>query len=331
MSTLVLDRARLAIRGEGSALALYEGGDRRGTIPLKLLERVVVQGSGIEINTGAILKLAEQGVSILFLSPRYARRVAILLGPAHNDGSIRLAQAARVADEEFRRAWCRHLVISKVTRQRGFIAKLRVLRPDRRKPLTDALTTLNGVCDSLSSKTGLSVETVRGFEGAAAAAYFRALATVFPPSLDFAGRNRRPPRDPVNACLSLAYTMLHFDAVRASHVAGLDPLLGFYHRPAHGRESLACDLIEPLRPVVDEWVWRLFADRVLRDEHFARYNGACLLGKTGRSRFYAAWEGFATMPRRYLRMRCARLARGLRELGETWLREWADENEEELE
>jgi CRISPR-associated protein Cas1 len=61
----------------------------------------------------------------------------------------------------------------------------------------------------------------------------------------------------VNACLSLGYTLLHFDAVRACHETGLEPYVGFYHEPAFARESLACDFIEALRPKVDEWVWRL--------------------------------------------------------------------------
>ena len=67
-----------------------------------------------------------------------------------------------------------------------------------------------------------------GLEGAAAA-YFRALAAAFPPALGFEGRNRRPPRDPVNACLSLGYTLLHGDAVREAAVQGFDPMIGVLH------------------------------------------------------------------------------------------------------
>jgi hypothetical protein len=133
------------------------------------------------------------------------------------------------------------------------------------------------------------------------------------------GRNRRPPRDPVNAALSFTYTLLHFDAVRAAHGAGLDPMVGFYHRPAHGRESLACDLIEPLRPRADAWVRMLFRERELRGEHFATNKGACLLGKAGRERFHAAWESYASVPPRWLRRQCATLAGTLRSSGEALL------------
>jgi CRISPR-associated protein Cas1 len=173
-------------------------------------------------------------------------------------------------------------------------------------PALDAATPEGAM---LEGSAGLN--TVRGLEGAAAAAYFAALATVFPPALNFTGRNRRPPRDPVNACLSLGYTLLHFEAVRACHGAGLDPLLGFFHDPAYGRESLACDLIEPLRPRLDAWVWGLFRNRLLRAEQFVTDKGACLLNKSGRQVFYASYEVFVPKLRRYLRQQAYRLAREL--------------------
>ena len=90
--------------------------------------------------------------------------------------------------------------------------------------------------------------------------------------------------------------MLHAQAVQACTIAGLDPLLGFYHRPAFGRESLASDLIEPLRPALDLWVWELLRSRTLREEHFNHDKGACLLGKTGRQMFYADWENHSSCP-----------------------------------
>lgn len=113
--------------------------------------------------------------------------------------------------------------------------------------------------------------------------------------------------------------------MRSTHAAGLDPLLGFYHRPAFGRESLACDLIEPLRPFADEWVWRQFQSHALRADHFTQDKGACLLGKAGREHFYAAWERQAPIPRRWLRLRSAHLARNLRQEGSAWM----EDDEEE--
>lgn len=327
MATLLLDRAELEIRADGDALALYEQGSRSGTVPLKLLERVVIQGARTRLDSGVLLKLAEAGAAVLLLSPRASRRVAVVLGPRHNDAALRVAQARRVTDDGFCAEWARQLVAAKLRRQHRLLIVAEQRRPDQRKAVFDARATLDRIAAQIAPQgaPAPSTATLRGLEGSAARAYFQGLAALFPPALNFCGRNRRPPRDPVNACLSLAYTLLHFDAVRAAHMSGLDPLLGFYHRPAFGRESLASDLIEPLRPLADEWVWQLFAARTLREEHFTADKGACLLGKAGRGRFYVEWERFAATPRRWLRMRCARLAAGLRAEGEAWLAE--DEEE----
>lgn len=167
---------------------------------------------------------------------------------------------------------------------------------------------------------------MRGIEGAAARGHFAGLAAVLPPALGFAGRNRRPPRDPANALLSLGYTLLHVDAVQACHKVGLDPLLGFCHRPSIRRESMASDLIEPLRPEVDCWVLELLRDRVLRADHFAHDKGACLLCKAGRGIFHGAWAEVAPPWRRWLRTVAGGVARELRLAGDELLAGMGDED-----
>jgi CRISP-associated protein Cas1 len=145
-----------------------------------------------------------------------------------------------------------------------------------------------------------SIAALRGLEGAAAAAYFGGFADLLPPALKFAGRNRQPPRDPVNVVLSLGYTLLQAEAVLALYGAGLDPFVGFYHALDFGRESLACDVVEPLRVEVDRHALALFRGETLRAEDFTQAEGACLLGKAGRARFYAAWEPVAERLRKAL-------------------------------
>ena len=191
----------------------------------------------------------------------------------------------------------------KLRSQRVFLQKLLQARPDHRGVLQASARQIGEALSGLVSadEAALTPARLNGIEGAAAAAYFAAFTRVFPPTLDFTDRNRRPPRDPVNAALSLGYTLLHFEAVQACYLNGLDPYVGFYHEPAHRRESLAADLIEPLRVHIDRWVWRLFADRELRSEDFVVDNGACLLKKEGRALFYARYETVAPPLRRLLR------------------------------
>lgn len=313
MTTLLLDRAHLEVRCDGDALALYEAGERRGSVPVHLLERCVIHGAGTRLDSGVLLRLAEAGVATVLFSPRVGRRVATVLGPAHQDAAVRLAQARRVLDGAWSLDWARQIVRAKLTRQRRVIALWAAARANARKPLRDADATVAAALARLDDAT--DADTLRGLEGSAARAHFAALAAVLPPALGFAGRNRRPPRDPANAALSLAYMLLHVQAVQACQAAGLDALLGFYHRPAHGRESLASDLIEPLRPQVDLWVWERFRARELREDHFTLDRGACLLGKAGRAGFYSAWQRDIAAPQRWLRAATRRLARTLRDEG----------------
>lgn len=308
MGTLYLDRRNLSLRLDGKRLVIEEPDARPRGVPLAMVERVVLQGQ-VQFDSGVLAALAEQGTALVCLSARHSRRTALLLGPGHGDARRRLAQYQLAGDAGARLPLARQLVAGKLRAQARVLTTALAERLDVRKPLHDGLATVQRLFAALDRAPDLDV--VRGLEGAGAAAYYAALAALFPPALQFAGRNRRPPRDPVNACLSLGYTLLHFEAVRAAYGAGLDPLLGFFHEPAYGRESLACDLIEPLRPRLDAWVWGLLRERRLRVEDFVTDKGACLLQKGGRQTFYAGYEYWVPPVRRYLRRECYRLAQVL--------------------
>jgi len=325
MATLYINRTDIELKSEGQAMIIYERGQRQNTLPIKMIERLVIQHT-TRLDTNLLLKLTEAGASILLLSSRYSQRVAIVLGPRHNDAAIRLAQAIHVATQKYNQPIAKQIVINKLQHQIRVLQQAQRVHPDARKPLFDALQRLHDILWRIREREH-NLENLRGFEGAAARSYYQGYAAILPPALGFTGRNRRPPRDPVNVCLSLAYTLLHFDAVRAAHSAGLDPLLGFYHQPSFGRESLASDLIEPLRPNADQWVWRQFSERNLRIEHFSYDQGACLLGKAGREHFYSAWEKYATTHRRWLRIQSTALAKRLKKAGLPMLEELNDETE----
>lgn len=86
------------------------------------------------------------------------------------------------------------------------------------------------------------------------------------------------------------FTLLHQEAIRQCLRHGLDPWLGFYHCLAPGRMSLACDLMEPLRPLAEAWVVGLFSEGELDRRHFSHKDGSCLLGKAGRELYYGLWH-----------------------------------------
>lgn len=312
MSTLYLDRGGTALRRDGRALAIYEDGRKRSTVPVALLERVVM-AARVELDSGVLGFLADQGVAVLVLAGRHREQVAILTGAPHNEVTRRMAQYRLFADAPWRVRWSRRLVAHKLAAQERLLRTALRERPDRRYALTTAIAGLARLRARLGAEVdpGLSLEQLRGVEGAGAAAYFAGLAAVFPEALAFTSRNRRPPRDPVNAVLSLGYTILHGDAVQACHQAGLDPLVGYLHDLDYGRASLAADLVEPFRPRVDRLAWDLFRKRALRPEYFEMSGDGCLLNKAGRAAFYPAYEQIARPLRRAFRRLTLRVAQAL--------------------
>src|SRR5487761_289334 len=308
MATLYLDRKGAALDAEAGSLVVRLGGDVATRIPLAPLERVVLRGDAV-LSTRVLAAFWQKDVGLLLLSGRHSEATARLVGRPHDDVALRLEQYRHAIDAEACRVLAHRIVTAKLAAEARLLVRAPAVRPDRRKPLSDALATLGRLEARLTRPEGsFDRDGLVGLEGAGAAAYFRAYTSLFPKSLGFSQRRRRPPPDPVNVCLSLGYTLLHHEAVRETQIVGHDPLIGFLHVPERGRESLACDLIEPLRPHVEEWVWRAFADRHLRGEHFSREKGgACLLGNAGRQIFYASFEPFGSALRRLLR----RMARGL--------------------
>ncbi len=294
MGTLYIDRKGVSIQVRDGALELRVDGERTRCIPARLLERVVLRAD-TQLTSGTLAALADAGVGMLALGGRGGQRVAHLLGAPTGDARARIAQCQRVGDAPWTTAWSRQIVRAKLRAQRRVLKGAFEERADLRKPLGDALRTLENAIIGIPNAVDRG--SVRGLEGAGAAAYFRGFAHLFAESLGFVGRRRRPPPDPVNACLSLGYTLLHARAVHACWAAGLDPMVGFLHLPSHGRASLACDLVEPWRAMVDEWVWQQFRNRLLRPEHFGRDGaGACVMGKAARAQFY---ESIVPLERRY--------------------------------
>ena len=188
MGLLLLDRAQLEIKSEGDALALYVADERRGTVPIKLVDRCVIHGLQTRLDSGVLIKLAEAGVTTVLMSPRQSRRVAIVLGPQHNDAAVRLAQALRVMEDPWCCQWALAVVRAKLARQVRTLQRMQAQRPDARKPLFDALQTLQAIQTNLTSAgndtlPNPNLASLRGHEGAAARAYFAGLAGVLPPAL----------------------------------------------------------------------------------------------------------------------------------------------------
>lgn len=304
MTTLYIDRKNIRLDSDAEALVMYEADQRVATVPLGPLQRIILRG-GARLDTTLLGKLGNRGIGLIFLSGRKAEP-SLFLPRAHNDATRRIAQYKAATDPHICLSISRHIVRGKLAADIRFLRERLETRLDARYAVTRAIKGLAAMREQVQDKPTL-VE-LRGLEGAAANFYFSALAALAPDSLKFHGRNRRPPRDPLNAVLSLGYTLLHAEAVLGAHALGLDPYIGFYHAPAFGRESLASDLVEFLRADVDAWALAQFSKQTLRADDFSTTQEGCYLGKAGRTRFYQAWEPMAENLRKGIEHHAAELA-----------------------
>ncbi|MBI4870326.1 MAG: CRISPR-associated endonuclease Cas1 [Candidatus Riflebacteria bacterium] len=225
--------------------------DSRGAVlqdvPLFRLERVLLFGS-VEVTSSAFVHLAREGIDLVYLTKqgRFLAR-GCPLGVLATE--TRFAQYKLALDEKRKLELARKLVAAKIGNSRV------VLR--RRSDGTgeqDAKTRARLKLLADEALTASSVESLMGLEGTAAREYFAGLRRNLKQELGFEGRNRRPPKDPVNALLSFGYTLLFGQVLSAIQVAALDPYLSNLHELKNGRPSLALDLMEEMRCVVDSLV-----------------------------------------------------------------------------
>lgn len=303
MKTLFIDRKNAALEiDRGRLIVRLEAVRPHTSIPLHNVDMLVVSAS-VQFSSTLLNGLTQAGITAVFINPRQTENCTITCGMMHNNADRRLLQYGAIANAESRLAHSRQLVYYKLRHQHHMLLRALHKRPDQRHAL---LAGRNRIADTQQKiQQAESLASLRGLEGAAAAAYFEAYQTLFAPALQFHDRNRRPPRDPVNVILSLTYTLLHAEAVRTLFATGFDPLLGIYHDTSFGRESLACDLVELFRPMADRWIWRLFADQIISAGHFSFASHAgelpCMLGKRGREIYYREYSGMAPGIRRLMR------------------------------
>jgi CRISPR-associated protein Cas1 len=207
---------------------------------------------------------------------------------------LRREQFRKAEDQRFCLTVARAIVASKIRNQRTLLQRNHV------EPPGFALLRLRRLSEQALRAS--EMDELLGIEGSAARVYFEHFAgmlKVDSPSeeggelraFDFEKRNRRPPRDPVNALLSFAYSLLSKDCTVVCHVIGFDPFIGFYHQPRFGRPALALDMMEGFRPIIaDSAVLTAVNTRMVTPADFIRVGDAVALTPGGRKGFIRAYE-----------------------------------------
>jgi CRISPR-associated endonuclease Cas1/CRISPR-associated protein Cas4 len=244
----------------------------------------------------------------------------------HRNVAIRIEQFRAAFDERRCLAFARSLVVAKIRNSRVFLR--RNFKAGDEAERDAALEALARLADRAAH--AVTENELLGFEGEAAARYFRLFATMFGeaagdfPEFSFEKRTRRPPADPVNAMLSFAYAMLTRTWLTVLSAVGFDPYLGFYHHPRFGRPALALDMMEPFRPILaDSTVIQVVNNGEVKADGFAAAGPAVNLKPHARRAFIAAYErrleqevthpvfGYRVSMRRLLEVQARLLARHL--------------------
>jgi CRISPR-associated protein Cas1 len=277
--------ARVGKRGE--RLIVSKGDEVLATVRLKDVSQLVLMGN-VGISAQTTHMLCDEGVPVVHVS-RGHWFYGITHGIGLRNAYDRAAQYAAAADPERVLQFSRAVVIGKGANQRTLLG--RNIRP-RPIPVLKEMSRL------LQNARGASAPAeLLGWEGNLAARYFAHFAELLKPrdfeaSLDFESRNRRPPRDPVNAMLSFGYALLVKECTVALLAEGLDPWWGLYHQPRHGRPALALDLMEEFRPlIVDSAVISAVNTGMVTAGSFDRSRAGCVLNASGRKDFIRAYEG----------------------------------------
>jgi CRISP-associated protein Cas1 len=282
METIFIDRRGTDISINAGRLRVTNAKHNIDTsLPLAQMRSVVICCE-CGLSSSMLRGLAKHDIALICFHPTDIDASFVSVPATQGNVQRRIAQYQLSQNTPLAQRIARLIVRLKIRQQRQMLQTSIAMRPEKR---TELYRAMSGMPSQIGSN--LSISQLMGIEGSAAKAYFSGLTHLFAPSLAFTGRNKRPPRDPVNAMLSLSYTLIYFEAKRALLATGLDPMLGFLHQASYGRDSLACDLAELMRAKVDRYVQQLFALQTLRSHHFAlQENGGCYLNKPGRTVFF---------------------------------------------
>ncbi|HTU18460.1 MAG TPA: CRISPR-associated endonuclease Cas1, partial [Gemmataceae bacterium] len=272
-------------------LVVRKDGQEVTRVPMHAIRQLVVFGN-VQVSTQALETLVANEIPIAYLTG-YGRFIGTFAPAERKNVGLREAQFRRFADPAECLSLSKAVVRGKLINQRALL--MRSLRGDGDRgsdePAARDLAELIRRLDGAPTQ-----ETVLGLEGQGAALYFGEFGRFLraqPPGrgFDFTGRNRRPPRDPVNSLLSFAYALLAKDCFAAVSTVGFDPYKGFFHSNRHGKPSLALDLMEEFRPVIaDSVVLTLLNNEMLTPADFLVWREACQLTETGRRTFFQVYE-----------------------------------------
>ena len=293
LNTLYVTSPENRLNLDGGNVIVSRNSEVVARIPLHTLESIVCfsYSGATPMLMGAC---AEAGIDLSFFSP-HGSFLARTVGEERGNVLLRMEQY-RISDSvEASCTYARNMVLGKVYNARKVIERSR-RDHSMRIPIEKAERISGQLLESLGKiRSCNDLDSLRGIEGESAQRYFDYFDDLLlqqKKEFAFKGRSRRPPMDRINALLSFVYSLLAGDSAAALQSVGLDPYVGFMHRPKPGRRSLALDLMEEFRPVMgDRFALTCVNQKMIQQDHFnIQESGAVFLNDEGRRIVLRAWQ-----------------------------------------
>ncbi|MBR0528952.1 MAG: type I-C CRISPR-associated endonuclease Cas1 [Ruminococcus sp.] len=293
LNTLYITSPDRYLSMDGENVVIQENGKELGRVPLHNLERIMTFGY-----TGAspalMGKCAANGIELIFMSG-IGKFLARVEGEVNGNVLLRRQQYRYADDKKVSLDISKNIICAKLFNSRWTIERtlrdhpMRIDTEKFRACSEQLKTSIN------NAQNASDMDSLRGIEGEGAQIYFSVFDDMILQQnndFTFSTRNKRPPRDNVNALLSFAYSLATSMCTSSLEAVGLDPYVGFMHTDRPGRRSLALDLVEEFRaPLCDRFVLTLINKKIITANDMVRQeDGAVILTDNGRRTFISAWQ-----------------------------------------
>lgn len=290
MAVLYIKEQGASIQKRSERIFVSKGQQNLLEIPMDRVDSIAVIGN-VQITSQAMQAMLYRGIEITYfsLSGKYIGRT---VAESTKNIFLRLAQYDLYQNQERRMELARMIVDNKIENQIALIKNHRWQNDTTWKEETAQLEKLQRRIMYTENNGQLM-----GIEGKASSLYFNAYGRMFKCRFEFSGRNRRPPRDPINVILSLGYTFLTKEVSAALEAEAFEMYLGFLHGIRYGRKSLPLDIVEEFRqPVIDRMTQKLFNKSMLQEFDFSEDEEHVTLNEDGFQKFCREFERWMTDP-----------------------------------
>ena len=284
MAILYITQQGAVLHKSGNRVVVKKEREVLQEIPIVQLDEVVIFGNG-HLTTQTIGYLLHKNIPVSFLSSQ-GKYKGKLQPPYAKDTLIRQHQYAAATEPAQCLELAKCFVRGKLTNAIRFAGRQRSQNAEVKSALDTTRRTLKRL------ERAENLESLLGYEGSGTAAHYRAFRQFLAHDWGFTAREFRPPPDPINAMLSLGYTLLHNHVYTFINVVGFDPYCGYFHQPKHGHAALASDLMEEFRQIiVDGYVLSLVNNNRIRPDDFERTNKGIRFTKEALDRFLTGYYG----------------------------------------